>query len=59
MDTLIRLLGAKRKEAIGQPFGDFSATGDSVLTARSFKGKTVFVNFGLNRVSLALPNSMD
>ena len=45
MDEALPPLGAKRKEAIGKPFGDFSATGDSILTAQSFKGKTVFVNF--------------
>lgn len=45
MDELLPPSGAKRKAAIGKPFGDFRATGDTVLTPLSFKGKAVFVNF--------------
>ena len=45
MDELLPMVGARRKEAVGKPFGDFSATGDSIITSQSFKGKPVFVNF--------------
>ena len=45
MDTLAPPMGAMRKAAIGKPFGDFLATGESMITKESFKGKTVFVNF--------------
>ena len=45
-DDFIKDFEAKQKAAIGKPYPEFSIVGgDSIISNKSWKGKTVFINF--------------